>query len=148
MIGLGTAHRDYGKPLWRPPAPQKPPQPKREAFSEERTCARDGCENTFTVRGDNRHKAYCSNSCARRAPYADREPSQRARAGYVAVQPTVCAQCGASFQPAPRRPRHCSWRCVLRAAAGPAEHGATCPCLACGERRRELGQPPLIGDRP
>jgi hypothetical protein len=129
----------------RPPEP--PPRPRREPFREERCCER--CQRRFVVTSAQKGQRFCSNTCAVATTHERRRQASAAQpTRVVPVEHRRCDLCGEPFPPTATRTRHCSWPCAMRAAAAPADHGETCPCLTCAERRRERELPPLIGARP
>lgn len=140
---LGPAPRDDGRAVEMGRAPRKA-RPRREAWSEQRTCERTGCEATFTVTSASKHKRLCSNPCVIAVAQAARstQPRKADAVTVTVVAPALCTTCGAEFRPVPTRPWHCSWQCVRLA---PVDHSAGCGCYACGERRRDAGADPLFG---
>jgi hypothetical protein len=129
------------------PKPEPPPRPRREPFREERCCER--CQRRFVVTSAQKGQRFCSNTCAVATTHERRRQASAAQpTRVVPVEHRRCDLCGEPFPPTATRTRHCSWPCAMRAAAAPADHGETCPCLTCAERRRERELPPLIGARP
>jgi hypothetical protein len=94
---------------------QRAGAPRAPAWREERTCP--GCGETFTATSGNCEQRYCGYSCSGRANLR-----QTPAPAPVAVEPA--AEAGVEG--------------LTR-----ARHGPACPCLACSDRRAELGLAPL-----
>lgn len=84
--------------------------PKQQPAAETRTCARDGCTETFT-RWRSANQRYCSGSCAELARYAQRYGPRASRE----ERTRICARedCGRAFVVGTLRStqRHCQLGC-------------------------------------
>lgn len=129
-FALGPAHRDYGKPV-SAPSPKAPSTGRPPVELERRTCARDGCQETFEVRPSStkRHHAH------RCAGLVGGRPLKAPEAPIPVVAPSNCRLCGAAFTPTGRLPNHCSWACEIKQAGMPQPCGPECPCLRCATER-------------
>lgn len=137
----------------------KPPARRATAAgpTEERTCARVGCDETFAVpvRSTRKHhSARCRGLDGWEAAKARRGQvvAEVAAPGVVAEAPLLdraprsCVACGLAFTPDDRHRATCCWTCEMRAAEGHLL--ASCPCFACAGRRADQGLPPLAGGAP